>query len=240
MALGGRVGQLAMLSALPLVFSLSFSGREWTVKNGDGMGPGPNSWSASNVWVDDLGHLHLKISHVNGRWQCAEVSSVEKLGFGRYQWFVDGAIDKLDPVVVLGLFNYPGSSVGPDGTNEIDIEYSRWSDPNGKPASYTVHTGSLPPASITHQFDVSLSGTFTTQSFVWSGTQIAFSAQHGHQDNNSNNIYSQWTFTDGTNGVRVPQHEESVFMNLWLNKGQTPFNNQEVEIVIYAFKFTPL
>ena len=67
----------------------------------------------------------MKISHVNGRWQCAEVFTVEKLGFGRYQWFVEGGIDKLDPVVVLGFFTYPDETVGPDGTNEIDIEYTR-------------------------------------------------------------------------------------------------------------------
>ena len=48
------------------------------------------------------------------------------LGFGRYQFQVIGRIDQLDPNVVLGLFKYPTPDVGPDGTNEIDIEFAQW------------------------------------------------------------------------------------------------------------------
>src|SRR5690242_14250466 len=102
---------------------LRFNGREWLVRDGGEAksGPGPNAWSRSCVWVEDKGQLHLKIEHRDGRWQCAEVTTRERLGYGRYQFQVIGAIDKLDRNVVLGLFNYPTPDVGGDTTNEIDI-----------------------------------------------------------------------------------------------------------------------
>src|SRR5712692_11481355 len=69
---------------------LSFSGREWTVKSGNELKPGPNNWSDSvdNVWVDDSGQLHLRITHRNGRWYSAEVATLQLLGFGRYAFYL--------------------------------------------------------------------------------------------------------------------------------------------------------
>ena len=44
---------------------------------------------------------------------------------------VTGRPDQFDRNIILGLFNYPNSpSIGPDGTNEIDIEFAQWGDPN--------------------------------------------------------------------------------------------------------------
>ena len=42
---------------------IQFSGYEWTVKQSDSMGPGPNAWNPKNVWVDAKGQLHLKITN---------------------------------------------------------------------------------------------------------------------------------------------------------------------------------
>jgi hypothetical protein len=39
---------------------ITFSGYQWMVKEGTGLGPGPNNWSANNVWVDANGDLHLQ------------------------------------------------------------------------------------------------------------------------------------------------------------------------------------
>src|SRR3954463_15767795 len=110
--------------------TLHFAGYDWTVKSGNGLGPGPCDWSESNAWVDETGALHLKISHTGGTWSCAEVETTQSLGFGRYQWWVIGEVDKLDANVVLGLFNYPTPDVGPDGPHEIDIAVPRWGIPS--------------------------------------------------------------------------------------------------------------
>ena len=118
--------------------TIRFSGYDWKVKFGTHEGPGPNNWSENNVWVDQNGYLHLKLTQQGDRWYCAEVLTQDRLGFGRYQFWVVGRVDRLDPNVVLGLFNYPTPDVGPDGTNEIDIEFAQWGKPEAPIGNYTV------------------------------------------------------------------------------------------------------
>jgi hypothetical protein len=101
--------------------TIEFAGYTWDVRNGGG-GPGPNNWSDKNAWVDDQKRLHLKIAKRDGKWSCAELTMTKPLGFGKYDFVVNGAVGKLDDNVILGLFNYPTPEIGPDGTNEIDIE----------------------------------------------------------------------------------------------------------------------
>jgi hypothetical protein len=50
----------------------------------------------------------------------------QRFGFGRYEFRLLGRPDQFDDNVVLGLFNYTVPEVGPDGTNEIDIEFATW------------------------------------------------------------------------------------------------------------------
>ena len=136
--------------------TLHFAGLDWTVKEGDGLGPGPCDWKESNVFVDSAGDLHLKIARDGGSWSCAEVESVRSLGFGTYQWWVTGEIGTLDPNVVLGLFNYPPPEVGPDGTNEIDIEIAKWGIPDAPNLNFTVWPARapIPPAGASSYFSL--------------------------------------------------------------------------------------
>lgn len=91
------------------------------------------------MWIDTNNHLHLKLqySEISG-WSCAELYTEEKFGFGTYRWFVDGAIDKFDPNVVLGLFTYGGC--GKDSIDEIDIEMAIWGeiDPAASNLFFTI------------------------------------------------------------------------------------------------------
>src|SRR4051812_29784594 len=58
--------------------TIRFAGREWMVKDGDRMGPGPNDWSRDCVTVDARGRLHMRILHRDGRWFSAEVTTTER------------------------------------------------------------------------------------------------------------------------------------------------------------------
>jgi hypothetical protein len=106
---------------------VEFGGYTWAIRSGFG-GPGPNTWDENNVWLDASTNLHLKTSQRDGKWSCAEVTMRKRLGFGRYQFQVQGRVDRFDDYVVLGLFNYPTGDVGPDGTHEMDIEFARCPD----------------------------------------------------------------------------------------------------------------
>jgi hypothetical protein len=215
-----------------------FAGHTWTVKSGLGIGPGPNDWSADNVWVDKLGALHLRLTHRNGRWQCAELITNDRLGFGQYQFWVVGRIDKLDPNVVLGLFSYPTADVGPDGTNEIDIEFAKWGRADAPALNYTVWPVKKALGSSHSRYPIELTGTYTTHRFYWSPTEVSFQSLHGHYDNNTNQ-FAQWLFQPNDAALRIGRQPMPLDINLWLFHGQPPADGREVEFVIRSFKFTP-
>jgi hypothetical protein len=214
--------------------TISFSGYEWEVRSGTG-GPGPNRWKEANAWVDENGYLHLKISKVGGLWYCAQVQTLKQLGFGTYQFQVRGRVDELDPNIVLGLFNY----TGPDGTNEIDIELSRWGDPDYYNGSYTVWPAQAGYQHKTHSFSFSLAGwNYSTYRFRWSSTRIFFQSLYGRRDDNRHQ-FASWFYGPRAYLQRIPQNSLPAYINLWLMLGRAPTNGKGIEVVISSFKFMP-
>jgi hypothetical protein len=137
-------GSLAVLTcaAAPDASALTWKGHTWNVTSG-GMA-GVAKGSPSNVSIDADGYLHLKIVDTGGTWTASELFTTDKLGFGTYQWQVDGPIDRFDKNVVLGLFPYgPAAGIGGDGTNEIDIEYSFWGHADGDNGDWTDYPASV-------------------------------------------------------------------------------------------------
>jgi len=208
--------------------TISFSGYTWTVKTSgrERFGPGPNyfSDSADNVWVDEEGRLHLRITSAGGRWYSAEVVNTESLGYGTYRFKLASPVDAdaLDPEAILGLFTY---SDDPAFANrEIDIEFGKW----GKRAetatgSWTVQPYTLPGTKARF---VQPAAASTTQAFTWRPHAIAFA-----------NAQGSWTYA----GSAVPPAgDERVRMNLWLDKGRVPANGVPIEVVVERFTFTPL
>ncbi|HEY0076242.1 MAG TPA: glycoside hydrolase family 16 protein [Abditibacteriaceae bacterium] len=218
--------------------TILFSGYEWKVKHGKAMGPGPNAWDENNVWVDEQGRLHLKISQQNGKWHCAELISKERFGFGRYQWQLVGRPDKFDPQIVLGLFPYTIPEVGPDGTNEIDIEFARWGKAEWPIGNFTVWSAVKEAKQKTHSFDFKLDGDYTTNRFNWSAQGVEFWMLGGHRDDNQN-IVSHWNYRPEEPKQSIPQNALPLHMNFWLFKGQPPQNGQGAEIILSKFSFTP-
>jgi len=225
------------------VKTITFSGYVWDVRAPGPGGPGPNLWDDANASVDDEGRLHLKLTSVanaagNTEWYCVELSTQQRLGFGRYQFQVIGRVDKLDPNVVLGLFKYPTSDVDKDGTNEIEIEFARWGRATANNADYVVFPQSPPRAHGDNiEFMAALKGDYTTHRFVWQSSQVAFQSLHGHRDDDGNEFES-WLYAPNQARL-IPQLPSPVHMNLWLFRGMAPTDGAEVEMVISKFTFTP-
>jgi hypothetical protein len=217
--------------------TLQFSGYTWEVRQGGG-GPGPNHWDARNVWVDANGALHLLVTQRDGVWTAAEVTMTQRLGFGTYQWQIEGRPDQMDRNLVLGLFNYPTSDVGPDGTNEIDIEFARWGNdawPNGNWTIYPAELGTQP---LSTSFEIALDN-LSTHRFTWSASRVRYATLNGLRDIGDNTgLLKRKTFAPG-NRQRIPQQALPVHMNLWLYQGRAPSNGQPVEVVIRSFRFVP-
>jgi len=215
--------------------TVHFSGHDWTVKSGT-WGPGPNIWSPNNVWVDTYDQLHLKISLQNGKWTTAEVILDQRLGFGTYQFKILGRPDLFDGNIVLGLFNYTEPDIGPDGTNEIDIEFATWSNSQSEQGNWVIWPAFEGEQLTQHAFNATLKGNESTHRFNWLSQQITFQALNGFTDNNEGE-YHRWVFAPSDYVGRIPQNPMPVHINFWLVGGKPPFNNREAEIVITEFKF---
>lgn len=215
---------------------LSFSGYTWRVRSGYG-GPGPNNWNAANVRLDKNGYMHLKISKAGGQWRCAEVETTQHLGFGRYQFQVIGALDRLDRNVVLGLFNYPTPDIGVDASNEIDIEFAKWGNPDYPPGNYTVWAAEANLKPRHYAFDFNLPAAASTHRFTWSKESVYFQSLSGYRNNSAE--LAHWTFHPKAYEQRIPQNPLPVHINLWLYQGHEPTDNRPVEIVIKRFTFIP-
>jgi hypothetical protein len=230
---------LAMLCGLLHAQAIEFGGYTWEVRSGSG-GPGPNTFVASNVSLDANGYLHLKISHDKSKWTTAEVFTDARLGFGTYQFKIIGRPDQLDTNVVLGLFNYTTPDVGPDGTNEIDIEFATWGDPTAEHGNWTVWPAVQQSGinATTYSYDTTLTGDTSTHRFQWTSRQVYYESLYGLSDDEIG-LFRTWTFAPADYVLRVPQHPLPVHMNLWLLNGHAPTNGQDVDITIAEFRYIP-
>jgi hypothetical protein len=204
-----------------------FSGYTWLVKSSldtADEGPGPNDFSDSpqNVWVDNQGRLHLKITHVHGDWYCAEVISAQSLGAGRYSFQIGSDVHALDPNVVLGFFTWNDDPAYYN--REIDIEFARFGGAfrvtNG---DYVVqpylHPGHL------HRF-IEPPVAPSADSFDWEANSVLFRSSAAFPE--------AWRYV----GRDVPPrgHAE-MHINLWLFHGKAPQDGKTVEIVINHFSY---
>jgi hypothetical protein len=213
---------------------ISFSGYNWVVKSSSGrVGPGPNYFSNSpqNVWVDDQGRLHLKITHVKGRWYCAEIISQVSFGHGTYRFYLDSPVDNLDPNAVLGLFTWNDDPAFDH--RELDIEFSRWGAANNQNAQYVVQ----PYTQNILRFDEPSGLPQSTHSFSWKTTEVIFRSLKGANPvpPDPSYVIQEWSFT----GAVPPAGGENARMNLWLFRGQRPADGQQAEVIISRFEFVP-
>ncbi|MCU0240555.1 MAG: glycoside hydrolase family 16 protein [Pyrinomonadaceae bacterium] len=209
-----------------------FSGLKWKIRN-DGQGsPGNNFWRQDNVWLDKKGFLHLKIRKVEDVWTCAELQTVEKFLYGKFEFEIIGRIDEFDKNIVLGLFKYPNEAEK-DGLGEIDIEFAKWSDEKKGSGNFTVWSDVKGVAEKTNNFKFSLQGTHTTHAFTRTPESVYFQSFHGHTLNNK--IY-EWNYS-GNNISKTPM---PIYLNFWLFRGMPPSDLQEYEIIIKSVKFEKL
>lgn len=216
-----------LFGLLPLkARTIHFAGRTWFVRSGYG-GPGPNYWSDSpqSVWVDSSGALHLKIRYENGTWYCSEVFTEAYADYGMHRFYANTRIDSLDPNAVFAFFLYAND------TTEIDIEFSRWGDPNSWfNAQYVVQPWYM-PGNI-ERFPMQLNGPYSTHSIHWLPDSVVFKSIHGHypEPPSPGYLIRQWTYR----GMDNPSAAESLrlHINLWLYQGNPPSDGAEVEVIV--------
>jgi uncharacterized protein (TIGR03382 family) len=196
----------------------------------------------ANVVVAADGSLHLKITKTGSTWTAAEAFTTTSLGFGTYQWQIEGPIDRMDHAVVLGLYPYgPAAGIGGDGTNEIDTEFSFWND---ELQNVNFDWGVYPPTTSGTHWEKDLlfslqGGTATTARLVWSKTGIAGTLMTGFQSIASTaNVVLTVDYHPPNPSADVPQVPLPLGMNLWCYNA-FPSSGQDVDIAIRDFVFVP-
>lgn len=216
---------------------LGFSGYDWWVKSSvEPVGPGPNYFSSTtnNVWVDEEGQLHMRITYRSNRWECAEVVSARTFGYGAYRFELMSRVDTLDANAILGLFTWSDDPAY--NYREMDIECARWSNPADPNNIQYIVQPDLNGHKV--RFAVPTGLTNSTHWFRWETNRVTFQSQRGSYVPNPwpSQIINTWVYT-----LAIPRTgDENVRLNLWLNKGWAPANGQEVEMLIRSFEFVPL
>jgi hypothetical protein len=194
-------------------------------------GPGPNIFSPSNVLVTSNGDLRLRIDRVRGSWRSGEAILNRSLGLGDYVWVLRSDPNKMDRNLVWALFLYA------DDTREIDIEFSRWSDPGRTAnAQYTLQPWTR---NGTQRFFV-IKGGRSTHRIRWSGFRNPGEFRFESWNASSSNPVASFSPTGGNN---FRPGRERVRVNFWIYRyegARGPANNRTNAVAVMCFRFCPL
>lgn len=231
-AVGGPVKAIATVPGRPsskapaiVAKSVQFSGYTWEVLQVPTESAGVmHANSASNVWTDSEGFLHLRIARQQDQWTCAEVTLSRSLGYGEYK-FTLRQLPPMEPGTVLGLFTHDPMEAAQDH-REIDIELSQWGDPAAKNSQFAIQPYYLPA----NMFRFDSPNAALTHSFRWQRAHISFKS---HRANNE--LIAEHVFTSG---VPTPGGER-VHLNLY-TFGKSPMPQQNgIEVIIEKFEYRP-
>lgn len=219
--------------------TIAFAGRTWRVKGPGYYGPGPNSFSnsASAVYADANGRMHLTIQNVGGTWYSTEVALTEPLGYGDYVFTTRGRLDTLHPTTVLGLYIW---EYGPcydygylwwNPYNEIDVEFSRWGVAGAPNAQFVAQPYDWGGNLLKFPYTFT-DGEVTSHAFRWRPDRVEFRSWRGGSTAEATSpLVNSWTYT----GPHIPRPDQPrVHLNLWQSSGP-PTSTQEV--VLDAFRF---
>lgn len=204
---------------------IAFSKFLWTPRESQQLqGPGPNYFSRENIYLDEQGHLHLKVDWVDGEWRSAELISTRSLGYGKYSIKLGHLPGPLIDAVTLGFLTWDNSPE--EFHREIDIELRhRIVDGKATSGSFTVQPWET--AGNVIRLGEKLGNRF---SFDWGPDRIIFEAQDV-----DDNVIDSWTYS-----AEVPTPgNEKIRINLWLAGGNPPADEQPIEVVIEEFSFQP-
>src|SRR5271170_845479 len=214
---------------LPSPKILNFSGYEWTTSAGPIFHAGSrNFFDPANVWTDERGALHLRISGSAGKWGAAELKLTRSLGYGTYRFQV-GDVSHLEPSALLTLITWDGVGTESD-RRELDVELGRWGYLDNTNVHYVVQPYYIPANYVAFRVP---SGTYT-HSFRWEPGKVTFSTVAG-SGNTGGRVINRHVFTSG-----VPSPGgESVRISLYVfHQGEIPLKNEN-EVIIDNFEYLP-
>lgn len=217
---------------------INFSGYNWEVVSSGGayVGPGKNIYSDSeqNVFIDSIGRLHLKMTQLNGKWNCPEAYLLNSLGYGTYRYYIANPVDQYDKNIVVGLFNYESD------TREIDMEFARWGNPTFPVGQYSVQPGAK--STNNTMYEMTLNSSPSVHSFQWTPASVYFQSWMG-TSSTPGQMLGSWLYSGSDNPPAAGAEHAQI--NLWLfdangdGIGDAPSDGKEAEMIISKFEFIP-
>lgn len=207
---------------------LRFSGYDWAVRTVESDHGGDTyAYDPGNAWVDSKGYLHLRMQQRGGRWTCGEVILTRSLGYGTYRFVVqDGGA--LSTSAVLGMYTWDDTSAE-QAHREVDIELSRWGEPDNANAQYAVQPFFLPA----NLYRFQAPNRVVTHQFRWQPQSVTFSSFRGVHGGKT--ALDQHVFTAH---VKTPG-QETTRISLYDFHHTTHSSTKPVEIVIQSFTHFP-
>src|ERR1700758_924521 len=208
---------------LPSPKILKFSGYEWTTSSGPIFHAGSrNFFDPANVWTDETGALHLRISGSPGKWNVAELKLARSLGYGTYRFQVRDVSD-LEPSAVLTLITWDGVGTESD-RHELDVDLSRWGNLDNTNVNYVVQPYYVPANYVAFRVPPGL----YTHSFRWEPGKVTFSTVAGSGNAGGGRVINQHVFTSDV----PPPGGESVRISLYVfGQGKIPIRNENEAII---------
>jgi hypothetical protein len=216
-------------SKRPVHHMLRFSGYEWEARAAPSDRGGFNDYDPANAWTDGQGALHLRITGTAPDWRCAEITLGRRLGHGLYR-FVVRDVGHLEPPAVLGLFTWDGHAPA-ENHREMDIEISRWGNPEERNARYVVQPYYV--AANLARF-VAPAGVLTHW-LRWEPGRATFRTVRGAGDDPRANALAEHVFTQGV----PPPGNEQVRINLYAFRRGAAQLQRGTEVVIEKFTYSP-
>jgi hypothetical protein len=206
---------------------VDFGGMAWGLRQTAGpVDPGPNTFSNApdQVWVDAEGRVHLRLQKKDGVWRASEMMAKKDAGYGTYRFSASASLRDLDPNIVFGFFTWdrnPGFF-----NREIDIEISRWGNPEGNDGWFTVQPYDKPGNQ--HAFTLPEADSYTFE-MRWNKDSVEFSLF------TEGRLAENWIFRQS-----VPDPGRArLRINLWLFQGRAPKGPGPYEVVISDFSYLP-
>ena len=210
--------------------TISFSGYEWTVHDRTfNRGGTVNVFDPGNVWTDEKGYLHLRISKKNDQWTSAEINLTRSLGYGTYRIVVQD-ITLMDPATVFSMFTWDerGAKLN---RREMNLDISRWGDPDNKNLQYVVQPYYIPANVVRFNAPAGV----ITHSLRWEPGKAAFRSALVKKSNKNPLPVAGYDFMSG---IPTPK-TEMIYLNLYhFGYSKVPLQ-KETEVVIEKFEYFP-
>jgi hypothetical protein len=211
--------------------ALRFSGYDWDVQTVSATRGGLNNlYDADNVWTDDRGAMHLRITKKEKGWTCAHVVMTRSLGYGTYR-FVVSDTSHLEPAVVLSMHTFDEFG-GPEHYREMDVEIGDWGDAASKSnAQYGIQPFYV-PGNVAQFREPS---GILTHTMVWAPGRASFKTVRGSSLQLGAPVVNEYVFTAG---VPTPGTELLEFMLYFVASEKHPLQ-KGAEVVVEKFEYLP-